>query len=61
MLKERDDIGEGLVKSQHIRVAGLFEAAVQAIEQGMRCFMRNDIVREAGEDRAAGQVVARIG
>ena len=30
-------------------------------EQGMRRFMRNDIVGEAGEDHAAGQVVARIG
>jgi hypothetical protein len=51
MLEKRHDIGEGLVKRQHVGIAGLIEAAVHAVEQRMRDLVRDDVVRETREHR----------
>ena len=61
MLEKCDDIGKGFVEGQHVNVTWIHEAGVHAVEQGMRCFMSNNIVREAVEDHATGKVVTRIG
>ena len=52
MLKQRNDVGEGLVKRQHIRIGGFLIAAVEAIEQRMCGFVRDDIVGDGAEDTA---------
>ena len=56
MLEQRDDVGEGLVEGEHVGVARLDEAPVHAVEQRVRRLVRDDVVREAGEDecRRAG-------
>jgi hypothetical protein len=54
MLEQRDGIGEGLVKGQHVGVGRLAHAPVQPVEQRVRDLVRDDVVREAGEDQLAG-------
>src|ERR1700730_17509674 len=49
VLKDRDDIGEGLVKSRHIDVCLLLIITVNAVEQRMRRFVRDDVVRETSK------------
>src|SRR2546423_601570 len=56
MLEQRDDVGKGLVEGQHVLVNRLVEARVYAVEQGMRRLVRNDVVREAREDRGARRI-----
>ena len=43
-------------KASDVGVAGLDEAAVQAVEQRVGRLVRDDVVRQAGEDHAARQV-----
>ena len=59
MLQQRDDVGEGLVEGADVGVRRLQEAAVHAVEQRVRGLVRDDVVRQAGEDHAAGHVVGR--
>ena len=47
VLKQRDEIGEGLVKGQHVTVVGFEKVALHAVENGMRGFVRDDVVRQA--------------
>ena len=61
MLEEGHNVGEGFVERQHVRIAGLLEPAVHAVEQGMRRLVRHNIVRQARKHNAAGKMVARIG
>ena len=56
MLEQRDDVGERLVEGQHVRVGRLHEVLVQAVEQRVRRLVRDDVVRQAGEDHAAGEL-----
>ena len=58
VLEQRHDVGEGLVEGEHVGVARLDEAAVHAVEQRVRGLVGDDVVRQAGEDHAAGQVLA---
>ena len=53
MLEQGHDVGEALVKGQHIDVGGLGEALMQPVEEGMRHFMGNHIMRQASEDCGA--------
>ena len=56
VLKERDDVGEGFVERQDVRVGRLHEVLVEAVEQRMRRLVRDDVVRQAREDHAAGEL-----
>ncbi|WP_156123756.1 hypothetical protein [Flavihumibacter sp. ZG627] len=42
-------------------MGGFEEAAIHAIEEGMGCFVGDDIMREAGEHDASGQVDGAVG
>ncbi len=53
MLEQRDDVGERLVEGRHVRVRGLLEAAVQAVQQRMRHLVGNDVARQAREHHRA--------
>ncbi len=57
VLEQRDDVGERLVEGEDVRIGGLAEASVQAVEQGVRRLVRDDVVRDGGEDDAAGKAV----
>ena len=50
VLEERDEIRERLVEGEHVGVARLVEAAVDAVEQRVCHLVRDDVVAEAGED-----------
>ena len=56
MLEQGDDVGKGLVKGQHVRVGRLHEVLVEAVEQRMRGLVGHHVVRQAGEDHAAGEL-----
>src|SRR5438034_10439411 len=49
VLKDRYDIGEGLVKSRHIDVCLLLIITVNAVEQCMGRFVRDDVVRKTSK------------
>ena len=53
VLEQRHDVGERLVEGEHVGVARLDEAAMHAVEQRVRRLVGDDVVRQAGEDRAA--------
>src|SRR6202022_4493833 len=57
-LENRDQIGEGLVKSQHIRTAGDSEIGSQPVKQRVRHFMRNNVMRKTSIEFSTRQVVA---
>jgi hypothetical protein len=57
MLKQRNEVGESLVKGLHVRIARLGEARMNAVEQGVRDLVRHDVVRQAGEHRVARRIV----
>ena len=44
MLKEGDNIGKCLVEGIYIRIGGLIKTWVDAIQQGMRHLMGDDVV-----------------
>ena len=56
MLEQRDDVGEALVERQHVDVGRLEEIAAQAVHDGVRHLVGDDVVRQAGEDGLARQV-----
>ena len=60
VLEQRHDVGEGLVEGEHVGVARLAEAAVHAVEQGVRHLVRDDVVRQAGEHRQARRGAAIV-
>ena len=60
MLHQRDDVGEAFVQRQHVGIRGRVEAAVHAVQNGVRGFVRHDVVRQAGVDCGARHVIARI-
>ena len=60
MLEQRDDIGEGFVKGQHVGIGGLPEEPVQPVEQRMRRLMGDDVVRKAAENGPARKIFAAI-
>lgn len=47
------------MERQHIAVRGLEEIGPQPMDDGVGDFVRNDVMREAGEDRLAGKVLTR--
>ena len=59
MLQQGDNVGKRLVKRQNVGIGRIDELAVHAVEQRMSGFVRDDVLRQAGEDHAAGQLVAR--
>jgi hypothetical protein len=48
-LKQRDDVGERLVKRQHVGIGRFLVARMQTVEQGMCRFMRHDVMRHGAE------------
>ena len=61
MLHQGDDVGERFVQREHVGVGRLVEAAVHAVEDGVRRLVGDDVVRQARVDAAAGHVIAGIG
>lgn len=56
MLEERDNIGKALVKGRHVLVAWLKKVSPQSIHQRVGGFMRDNIVRQTGEDRLTWKI-----
>jgi hypothetical protein len=61
MLEERYKIGKGFVKGQRVRVGCVDVAPVNSIQNGVRCFVHNDVVTEAREDDRTRQLQLRAG
>ncbi len=53
MLEQGHDVGEGLVEGRDVRVRGLLEAAMQAVQQGMGHLVGDDVGGQAGEHHGA--------
>ena len=49
MRKQRDNVGEGLMKRQTVDARGFCVAAMQAIEHCVRRFMCDDVMRQRSE------------
>src|SRR6185369_8190684 len=58
MLEQRHDICKRFVKGQRIAMTILDETTVHSVQQGMRRFVGNDVVREARKNDAVGNVVS---
>src|SRR5262245_6860394 len=56
VLEQSDNVREGLVKRQHVRVSGFHEMLVETIEQRMSRLVRNDVVGETGKDHPTGEL-----
>src|SRR6478672_7366686 len=62
VLKERDDIGERFMKGERVRICRLQKFRKNRIEQCVRRFMRDDVMRQTGEDHSAWKLRApRLG
>ena len=61
VLEERHDVGERLVECVDVRVARLVESRVDAVEEGVRHLVRDDVVRQAGEDERPRDVMDVLG
>ncbi len=55
MLKDRDEIGKAFVEAEDVRPARLAKMGAQTVEQRMRDLVRDDVVRQTGENDAAWQ------
>ena len=60
VLKQRDDVGKRFVKRRRIDTGRLREFRSHAVENGMRHFMRDDVVGQAGEDGLTRKAAAGI-
>ncbi len=60
MLEERDQIGEGFMPCEHVRVGGLRKVPAEPVHERMGDFVGDDVRRQAGEDHLAGQIGAGI-
>ena len=47
-------------KAQTSGLVGLRKSPVHAVEERMRGLVRDDVVRQAGEDHAAGHMIAGV-
>ena len=59
--EQRREVGEALVEGQHVGIGRLGEVGADAVDDGVRHLVRDDVVRQAGEDALAGQVAALAG
>src|SRR4029079_2645600 len=57
---QRDYVCKSFVKRQHIRIAWFIETTMHTVKNRMCGFVRNDVVREAGVNSAAGHVISGI-
>ena len=53
VLQQRHDVGEGFMKREHVRIGRIEISWQDGVEQRMRRLMRDDVVREAGENNSA--------
>ena len=59
--EQRGEVGEAFMEGQHVGIGRLGEVRADAVDDGMRHLVGDDVVRQAGEDALAGQVAALIG
>src|SRR5262249_2288981 len=60
VLKKRDDVGERFVKRRRVGTGWLHKEFALPVDQRMRCFVRNDVMRKTSEDSLAGKITAGI-
>ena len=60
MLHQRHDVGKAFMKREYVGIGRLVETPVNAIEDRMRGFVRDDVVRQTRVDHAAGSMIAGI-
>ncbi len=61
VLEDGDHVGKCLVESDHVRVAGVEQTPVHAVQDRMRHLVCHDVMRQTGENQAPRQLVTRIG
>lgn len=56
VLQQSDEVRKGFVKCQRVRMGSVDVAAMHAVQNGVRCFVGDDVVAETGKHRLAGQL-----
>src|SRR5258706_6399413 len=59
MLKHRHQVGEAFMKTEHVRAGRNREVRAEPVEQRMREFVRDDVVRKAREYPALRRIASR--
>ena len=59
--EQRRQIGESLVERRNVDIGGLHEIFTDAVDDRMRRFVGDDVVRQTGENGLAGQIAPGIG
>ena len=58
MREQRAQVREALVEGQHVGIGGLREVGADAVDDRVGHLVRDDVLRQAGEDALAGKVAA---
>ena len=61
MSKQRRQVGKSFMKRRNVDVGRLHEIFAYSVDNGMRRFVGNDVVRQAGEDGLSRQIAPRLG
>jgi hypothetical protein len=61
MSKQRGEVGEGLVKCGDVRIRLLGEVLTEPVNDCVRRFMHDDVMRKAREDDLSREVAPRVG
>ena len=61
VLEQRDQVGEGLVERERVRIARVEQGRVDAVEDRVRRLVGHDVLGQAREHGAAGIDASRIG
>src|SRR5260370_555939 len=59
MLKHRHQVGEAFMKTEHVRAGRNREVRAEPVEQRMREFVRDDVMRKAREYPALRRIASR--
>ena len=60
MLEERDQVGEGFMPGEHVRVGGHGEMPAEPVHERVGDLVGDDVRRQAGEDHLPRQIGAWI-
>ena len=56
MREQRAQVGEALMEGQHVGIGRLGEVGADAVDDGVGHLVRDDVLRQAGEDALAGRL-----
>jgi hypothetical protein len=61
MLEQSHDVGKRFMEGENVGIGPLRETRVQAIEQGVRGLVGDNVMRQTGENDPTRQILARVG